>query len=167
MRWMDFLTVEAIQPSLQARDSDTLLQELAGLLAPEAGMTQHLLAYHLRERERLGSTVMEGGVAIPHCRVGGVRRIVTCLGIHRAGLAFGGPEHGRMHLFVGMATPPDTAGLHLGVLSRIAALLHSATLRDALLRTTTADEAHSLLAQAEATLHPYPAHPTHRDILHR
>ncbi|RKG74288.1 PTS sugar transporter subunit IIA [Corallococcus terminator] len=167
MRWMDFLAVEAIQPSLRARDSDSLLQELAGLLAPQAGVTAAVLAEHLRERERLGTTAMEGGVAIPHCRVEGVRRIVTCLGIHRGGLAFGEPEDGLVHLFVGMAAPPDTAGLHLNVLSRIAALLHDASLRGALLRTTTAEQAHTLLAQTEATLHPYPAPTTHRAILHR
>ncbi|MCY1040700.1 PTS sugar transporter subunit IIA [Corallococcus sp. bb12-1] len=167
MWWMEFLSEEAIQPSLRARDSDSLLQELAGLLAPEAGVTQAVLAKHLRERERLGATVMEGVVAIPHCRVEGVRRIVTCLGIHRGGLAFGKTGDGLVHLFVGMVAPPDTAGLHLNVLSRIAALLHDASLRDALLRTTTAKQAHTLLAQTEAALHPHSVPTTHRAILHR
>ncbi|RKH03312.1 PTS sugar transporter subunit IIA [Corallococcus sp. CA053C] len=162
MRWMDFLAVEAIRPALQARDGDSLLWELAGLLAPEAGVTQPVIAEHLRARERLGSTVMEGGVAIPHCRVEGARGIVTCLGLHRGGLAFGEPEDGLVRIFVGMVAPPDTAGLHLNVLSRIAALLHTAPLRDALLRTMTAAEAHTLLAQAEASLHPHPVDPPRR-----
>jgi nitrogen PTS system EIIA component len=157
MRWMDFLDGAAIRPDLRSRDSDALLAELAELMAPRAGVPAAVLAEHLRDRERLGTTAMEGGVAIPHCRVAGARGIVTCLGVHRGGLAFGEPEDGLVHLFVGLVAPPDTAGLHLNVLSRIAALLHDAALRDALLHADTAEDAHRLLAQAEARLIPHTA----------
>ncbi|WP_338262459.1 PTS sugar transporter subunit IIA [Corallococcus caeni] len=162
MLWMDFLSVQAVRPALRARDSASLLGELAELLAPEAEVPPEILAGALQARERLGTTAMEGGVAIPHCRVEGARRIVTCVGLHRGGLAFGEPEDGLVHLFVGMVAPPDTAGLHLNVLSRIASLLHAPTLRDALLATVTASEAHALLARAESALHPHAAAPPHR-----
>ncbi|RKG92280.1 PTS sugar transporter subunit IIA, partial [Corallococcus carmarthensis] len=154
MRWMDFLAVEAIRPALRAHDSASLLEELAELLAPEADVAREVIAGALRARERLGATAMEGGVAIPHCRVEGARRIVTCVGLHRGGLAFGEPEDGLVRIFVGVVAPPDTAGLHLNVLSRIAALLHTPPMRDALLATVTASEAHALLVRAEAALHP-------------
>ncbi|NPC73384.1 PTS sugar transporter subunit IIA, partial [Corallococcus exiguus] len=155
MRWMDFLSVEAIRPALRAHDSASLLEELAELLAPEADVPRDVIAGALRARERLGTTAMEGGVAIPHCRVEGVRRIVTCVGLHRGGLAFGEPEDGLVRIFVGVLAPPDTAGLHLNVLSRIAALLHTPALRDALLATVTASEARTLLVRAESALHPH------------
>jgi nitrogen PTS system EIIA component len=158
MRWMEFLPLEAVRPVLRARDSDSLLDELAELLAPGAGVPKERISAKLRERERLGPTAMEGGVAIPHCRVEGARGIVTCLGLHRGGLAFGAPEDGLVRIFVALVSPPDTAGLHLNVLSRIAALLQGPALREALLDTTTSREALQLLARAEAALpHPHAA----------
>ncbi|WP_338278497.1 PTS sugar transporter subunit IIA [Corallococcus caeni] len=165
MRWMDFLAVEAVRPNLRAHDGESLLAELSELLAPGADVPREMLAGALCARERLGTTAMEGGVAIPHCRVEGVRRIVTCVGLHRGGLAFGEPEDGLVRIFVGVVAPPDTAGLHLNVLSRIAALLHAPPLRDALLATLTASEAHALLARAETALHPHPVEPPRRASL--
>ncbi|NBD09678.1 MULTISPECIES: PTS sugar transporter subunit IIA [Corallococcus] len=165
MRWMDFLSLEAIRPALRAHDRDSLLDELAGLMAPESGVAPEVIASQLRAREALGATVMAGGVAIPHCRVEGARGIVTCLGMSRRGLVFGAPEDGRVRIFVGLVAPTDTAGLHLNVLSRIATLLRAPSLRDALLATTTAREAYALLSWAES-LHPQPVESPLPDSLH-
>ncbi len=149
LRWTDFLEVGAICPSLEARSRDGVLEELAGLLSPRAQVPKRELALRLLERERLGSTAMAGSVAVPHCRIARVPRIVTCVGIHRDGLAFGDPEAERVRIFVGVVSPPDTAGLHLSVLARIAGMLRSAALREALLQAPSAAAAHALLAGAE------------------
>ncbi|TQF16638.1 PTS sugar transporter subunit IIA [Myxococcus llanfairpwllgwyngyllgogerychwyrndrobwllllantysiliogogogochensis] len=154
LRWTEFLDVEAIRPSLVARDRGAVLHELAGLMSARAGVSQRELAVHLLAREQLGSTVMEGGVAVPHCRHAGVERIVTCLGIHRGGLAFGAPEDGLVRIYVGMVSPPDTAGLHLNVLSRIATLLHAPELRAELMAAPSAGVMRALLVRAEEACLP-------------
>ena len=149
LRWSEFLEVEAIRPSLEARERVGVLYELAGLMAARAGVPQRELAVHLLAREQLGSTAMEGGVAVPHCRHARARRIVTCLGIHRGGLAFGEPEDGLVRIYVGLVSPTDTSGLHLNVLSRIATLLHDAHVREALLAAPTPAAMRALLVRAE------------------
>ncbi|MCP3099253.1 PTS sugar transporter subunit IIA [Myxococcus sp. K15C18031901] len=154
LRWTDFLELEAINLSLEARNRTEVLYELAGLMAPEALVPRQELAVHLLAREQLGSTAMEGGVAVPHCRHARVPRIVTCVGIHRGGLAFGEPEDGLVRLFVGLVSPPDTAGLHLNVLSRIATLVRDPRLREALLAAPSARALRALLVQAESAITP-------------
>ncbi|MCY1017972.1 PTS sugar transporter subunit IIA [Pyxidicoccus sp. MSG2] len=152
LRWTDFLGVDAIRPSLRARNRDEVLAELAELLAPRAGVPVRELAARLLEREQLGSTAMVGGVAVPHCRIARVPGIITCVGFHRGGLAFGEPEDGLIRIFVGLVSPPDTAGLHLNVLARIAGMLHAASLREALLRAPSATAVHALLVESEQAL---------------
>lgn len=149
LRWTDYLDVDAIRPSLEARDPEEVLSELAGLMARRAGVSQRELALNLMARERLGSTAMEGGVAVPHCRLARVERIVTCLGIHRGGLAFGAAEDGLVRIFVGLVSPMDTAGLHLNVLSRIATLLRDPRLRAELLVAPSPSAIRALLVRAE------------------
>ncbi|MCP3063259.1 PTS sugar transporter subunit IIA [Myxococcus sp. K38C18041901] len=148
-RWSEFLEVEAIRPALEARERVGVLHELAGLMSPGSGVAPRQLAVHLLAREQLGPTSMEGGVAVPHCRHARARRIATCLGIHRGGLAFGEPEDGLVRIYVGLVSPPDTAGLHLNVLSRIATLLRDVHVRDALMAAPSAAAIHALLVRAE------------------
>ncbi|NVJ23856.1 MULTISPECIES: PTS sugar transporter subunit IIA [Myxococcus] len=161
LRWTEFLDVEAIRLSLHARDRVEVLHELAGLMSARAGVPQRELAVHLLAREQLGATAMEGGVAVPHCRHARAGRIVTCLGIHRSGLAFGAPEDGLVRIFVGLVSPPDTAGLHLNVLSRIATLLSDARLRAELLAAPSAGAIRALLVSAEEAHLPLPNEPAH------
>jgi nitrogen PTS system EIIA component len=149
MRFTEFLAPGSIRPSLRASDRKGVLEELADLLAPSAGVPAGVLGSLLLERERVASTAMTGGVAIPHCRLEGLPRLIACVGIHREGCAFGAPEDGRVHVFVGLASPLRTAGLHLGVLARIAGMLRNTSLRQALRQAPTAAHIHELLLQAE------------------
>jgi nitrogen PTS system EIIA component len=149
MRFTEFLTPGSIRPSLKARDTRGVLEELADLLAPSAGVSADTLAPLLLERERVASTAMPGGVAIPHCRLEGLPRMVVCVGIHREGCAFGDAEEGLIRVFVGLASPLRAAGLHLRVLSRIAGMLRDPSLRQALCEAPTAAHVHELLLRAE------------------
>ncbi|NTX10334.1 PTS sugar transporter subunit IIA [Myxococcus llanfairpwllgwyngyllgogerychwyrndrobwllllantysiliogogogochensis] len=156
LRWTDFLDVEAVRLSLEARERVGVVHELAGLMSARARVSPKELAAHLLAREQLGSTAMVGGVAVPHCRLAGVSRIVTCVGVHSQGVDFGEADGGRVHVFVGMVSPPDTAGLHLNVLARIGALLRNARLREALLTAPSPSALRALLVCVED------AHVNHR-----
>ncbi|AKF79088.1 PTS fructose transporter subunit IIA [Myxococcus fulvus 124B02] len=149
LRWTDFLEVDAVRLSLEARERVGVVHELAGLMAARARVPAKELTEHLLARERLGSTAMAGGVAVPHCRLVGVPRIVTCVGLHPEGLDFGEANGGRVRVFVGMVSPPDPAGLHLNVLARIGALLRNARLREALLTAPSPAALRALLVCVE------------------
>jgi PTS system nitrogen regulatory IIA component len=149
MRFTDFLTEKSIRPSLQARNETEVLYELGGMLARRTQASPVEIGSLLLERESISSTAIPGGVALPHCRLQALPRIITCVGLHHGGLAFGRSEHGRVRIFVGVASPMDAAGQHLGVLSRVVGMLRDPRLREALLSASTASSIFSLLVQAE------------------
>ncbi|QSQ11798.1 PTS sugar transporter subunit IIA [Myxococcus landrumensis] len=151
LRWTDYLDAEGVRLSMVAKDRMDVVRELAGLMASRAQVSPKELATHLLAREQLGSTATVGGVAVPHCRLAGVPRIVTCVGLHRQGVEFGDADQDRVHIFVGMVSPPDTAGLHLNVLARIGALLRNARLREALLTAPSTAALRALLVCVEET----------------
>ncbi|MCI0572985.1 MAG: PTS sugar transporter subunit IIA [Myxococcaceae bacterium] len=149
MRFTDYLTEDAIRRTLGAGDQAGVLRELAVVLAAESGVPADTIERLLLERERTASTSVGNGVAIPHCRVPGLKRMTAGLGLHRRGVEFAGPGSPPVHIVVGVVSPPDTAGLHLKVLSRTAALLRSPTLRKALMDAPSAGAVRDILVRAE------------------
>ncbi|MCP3099252.1 PTS sugar transporter subunit IIA [Myxococcus sp. K15C18031901] len=149
LKWTDFLEVENIRLSLESSDRMGVVRELAAVMAARARVSPRDLAMHLQAREQLGSTATEGGVAVPHCRLEGVPRIVTCVGIHTRGVDFGEAGGVKTRIFVGMVSPPDTAGLHLNVLARIGALLRNNRLCEALRTAPSATALRALLVCVE------------------
>ncbi len=73
---VDLLAPEAVIASLKAQNKKQLLQELAEHAARLTGLPERRIFETLIERERLGSTGMGQGIAIPHGRLAGLPRIV-------------------------------------------------------------------------------------------
>lgn len=151
MRFTDFLTEDRIRPALEARDKPGALREIAGLLAVGTGTRPERLGRLLLARERVASTAVGEGVAIPHCKLEGLSRTVACVGVHPAGLSFDTPGAEPVRLLFGLVSPPNQAGIHVGLLSRIVALVRDARLRESLCRAPSAESIHRLLVDAESS----------------
>ena len=150
MRFTDFLTEDCVIPEAWAREGTGVLREVAHALSARTGVAAHELEERLLARERISSTAVGEGVAIPHCRVARVERITACVAVHPEGVAFGARDGRPVRLFVALVSPERAAGVHLTVLARIAALLREAPLRQALLQAREATTLHALLVRAEA-----------------
>lgn len=151
MRITDFLKVEGIIPRLTAGTKAEVLAELAGGLARAApAIRAERYRSVLEEREKLGSTGMEKGVAIPHGRVAELSSLVACVGVSVAGVAFDARDGRPSQFFFALVAPENSAGLHLKALSRISRLLRSEALKEGLLRCATAQQVHELLALEDA-----------------
>jgi PTS system nitrogen regulatory IIA component len=117
---------EIVSPSLVFPDlrGETAEQVLAEIAAGLAGRLEQLQAEPLRhgfvERERLGSTAIAGGLAVPHCRVPGLASIRLAVGIHRRGVDFGAADQRPTHLFFALVSPAAAPGAHLQLLASIA-----------------------------------------------
>jgi nitrogen PTS system EIIA component len=130
----DILSVERVVSELKARQKDAALQELAELVSPAVpGSNPAQLAVVLKERERLNSTAIGDGIAIPHGRVAGIRNVVAGFARSTAGIDFDSVDRGPTHLFFVLMAPDDAAALHLKALARISRLLKSASFREHLL----------------------------------
>jgi PTS system nitrogen regulatory IIA component len=139
----DILTRERVLPELAATHKEAALKELAGLLAtaiPNPIATPEQLASILRERERLNSTAIGDGIAIPHGRLSGIRNVVAGFARSSRGIDFESVDRAPTHLFFVLMAPDDAAAQHLKALARISRLLKSAAFREHLLALSSADE---------------------------
>jgi PTS system nitrogen regulatory IIA component len=132
----DILSADRVIPELKASTKEGVLEELAGLLAgPPTGTDQARLTSVLRERERLNSTAIGEGIAIPHGRLGGLRNVVAGFARSRQGVDFDSVDKQPTHLFFVLVAPDDAAAMHLKALARISRLLKDKDFRARLLAT--------------------------------
>ena len=109
-----------IFPGLVGRDAGAVLRELAGKLA-EAGVVSDAeqLFDRLWERERLGSTAIGRGIAIPHCKLERLERVVVAVGLAPSGVEFGAADHQPVRLFFVVVSPSRSPAEHLQSLAAI------------------------------------------------
>lgn len=151
MRIAEFLKVEAVTPALTATNKTEVLHELSQALNrawPQVPETRFLRV--LEERERLGSTGMEKGVAIPHGRMAELPTLIACFGVSRAGVDFDARDGRPSQFFFALVAPENSAGLHLKALSRLSRIFRSDQLKDAILAAPDAQAVHTLLLQEDA-----------------
>jgi PTS system nitrogen regulatory IIA component len=150
MRVTEFLKLEAVVPHLAARTKSEVIQELAGALAkitPQLSGTR--IHEVLNEREKIGSTGMEKGVAIPHGRMTELGSLVACFGVSKEGVDFEARDGRPSHFFFALVAPENSAGVHLKALSKVSRLFRSDTLRDALLAANSAEAIYALISQED------------------
>lgn len=141
MKIEDILAEELVIPALTARNKADVLEELAGVVSsihPELDRTR--LVQALEDRERLNSTALGDGVAIPHGKLPGLKRVFAAFGRSRQGVDFQSLDGKPTHLFFLLVAPEDSAGAHLKALARISRLLKDESFRVRLLQAADQHE---------------------------
>lgn len=115
---------ELIFPRLEATEADAVLHELA-LRIGQAGAVADAeeLYERLQEREGLCSTGIGRGVAVPHCKLPGLKEPMLAVGISRKAIDFGSLDGEPVRLFFVVASPEKSPAVHLKVLSAISHLI--------------------------------------------
>ncbi len=115
------------------------MEELChALAAGHPGLDQDGVLEVLVERERLGSTGIGDGVAIPHGKLADIDNLLLSFGRSRAGVDFDSLDGKPAHLFFLVVAPDRSAGVHLKALARISRLLKSHVVRKELLEAKDA-----------------------------
>ena len=124
--------------------------EQAGLLfenrhsIARATVTDNLFA-----RERLGSTGLGHGVAIPHGRIKGLKNPLAAVIRMQTSIGFDAPDDEPVSLLIFLLVPEAATQRHLEILSEIAELLSDRALRDKLKTASDAAQLHTLIANWE------------------
>lgn len=117
----DILSEDAILPDLKATTQDAVLEELVTpLLKQHPELDRNDVVKTLCDREKMGSTAVGDGVAIPHGKVPCLSTVALAVGRSRGGIDFHAPDKELCHLFFLILTPESGAGLHLRLLAQIA-----------------------------------------------
>lgn len=122
--------------------------EEAGLLFETLhGLNRALITDSLFARERLGSTGLGHGVAIPHGRIKGLKQPLAAVFQLGNPIGFDAPDEQPVQLMIFLLVPEAATQKHLEILSEIAELLSDGTLREQMKASTAASELHQLIAQ--------------------
>ena len=128
MKLHSLLSEDLIVPDLKSRTRDEVLKEIVDFLRSKGKISRAKSFYEkLIQREKLGSTAIGDGVAIPHCKLKGLKGPLLALGISRPGVDFGAPDGRPSHLFFVVVCSPDDPSPSLQILAAIAQLVRKAT----------------------------------------
>lgn len=116
------------------------LSEVAERIAPDLDVPPHEILSALLDRERLGSTSVGEGFAIPHCKLQGTKKIYIALARFDGGIDFAANDGEPVHFLFVVLSPPDQPAAHLQVLSQIARVLKRRDLRRELLAAAQASD---------------------------
>ncbi|MEM8749150.1 MAG: PTS IIA-like nitrogen regulatory protein PtsN [Pseudomonadota bacterium] len=152
MELNQIITPQTIVGDLKSNSKKQVLQALAHVAAPVVGFDEHAVFETLLERERLGSTGVGNGVAIPHGKLPGTKRIVGVFARNTKPIAFDAIDDQPVDLFFMLLAPEGSGADHLKALSRIARVLRDQTTLSRLRSTHDVDMLHEVLtAQQNAS----------------
>lgn len=148
MKLSDMMDEENIVLDLKAKDKKGALEELTdALMVREPSLDKGSLVKVLQERERLGSTGIGDGVAIPHGKFHGFSHPVLSFGRSRKGLDFESMDGEPAYLFFLLVAPENSASVHLKALAKIAKILKNSAFRKTLMEASTREEIYRTIVQ--------------------
>ena len=150
MNLTEIIEENNIIPELKAKDKKGVLEELAAVISRhEPSIDKGALVKVLVERERLGSTGIGDGVAIPHGKMNGVSHPIISFGRSRQGLDFDSMDGQPAYLFFLLIAPEDSSSVHLQVLAKIAKILKNRDFRKKLMEPGTKKELYQTIVQTD------------------
>ena len=141
------LPVEQVLVGVDATSKKRAFEEAGLLFENLHGLSRALVTDSLFARERLGSTGLGHGVAIPHGRIKGLKSPMAAVFQLAQSIGFDAPDEQPVTLLIFLLVPEAATQKHLEILSEIAELLSNGSLRDGLLGSPSADALHSLIAR--------------------
>ncbi len=150
MKLSEIIEKNSIVPELKANDKAGVLEELAQVISDHvSSIEKEALVKVLVERERLGTTGIGDGVAIPHGKLKGIGRPIISFGRSKDGIDFESIDRQPVYLFFLLVAPDNSSGIHLQVLAKIARILKSNTFRKKLMETETREELYQTIVQTD------------------
>ena len=147
MKITDFLTVETIIPRLESRQKDGVLKELAGyLVTAHPQLDKNKVLEMFCARERISTTAIGEGVAIPHGKLAGVEHVMGAFARSLEGVDFSSLDGEPTHLFFALIAPENAAADHLKALARISRLLKDADFRARLMKGGDSQQLFAMIA---------------------
>lgn len=153
MQLSELLSRDAVIPALSSTTKEGVIEELSELIAKtHPGRDENEITSKLLEREKLGSTGIENGIAIPHTKIGGLDRIIIAFGRSVEGIDFHAHDGKPSHLFFVLLAPENSTGAHLKTLARLSRLLKEEGVRAKLMEAASSDDIYNIIVSGDDNL---------------
>ena len=147
MHLADLIGPEAVIPSLKVKTKKQLLQELSARAAQLTGVQERYIFDTLLQRERLGSTGLGQGIAIPHGRIKGLKEAKGAFLRLATPVQFDAPDGKPVGLLFVLLVPEAATEHHLQLLSELAQMFSDRPFREQLSASPDAVAIHTLFQQ--------------------
>ncbi|MES2876950.1 MAG: PTS sugar transporter subunit IIA [Pseudomonadota bacterium] len=145
-RLSSILSVAQVLVNVDATSKKRVFEEAGLLFENLHGLSRSLVTDSLFSRERLGSTGLGHGVAIPHGRIKGLKMPMAAVVQLAHPIGFDAPDEQAVSLLIFLLVPEAATQKHLEILSEIAEMLSDANLREKMLTSSDAADLHGLIA---------------------
>jgi nitrogen PTS system EIIA component len=146
----DLVTPRSVIAQLRAPTKRQVLQELARRAGTMTGIADRRIYDALAERERLGTTGIGTGVAIPHCRLAELTRLYGLFARLERPVPFDAIDDEPVDLVFVLLAPQDAGAEHLKALARVSRLLRDRATCEKLRGANSADALYALLTGGSA-----------------
>ncbi len=153
MKITDFLDKRCVIIGMRSRTKKEAIKELLtklkenGFIKDEKEILETVM-----EREKLGSTGIGQGIAVPHAKSDQIENLVAALGISKTGIDFNSLDGEPVNIVFLVLAPTKSVGLHLKALAKIARLLKDRVFRNALKDAQSPEEIMDLIKEDEQKL---------------
>ncbi|CAO3416086.1 PTS IIA-like nitrogen regulatory protein PtsN [Azospirillum doebereinerae] len=148
---LDLITPLAILPNLKAGNKKQALQELARKASELTGQHERAIFDVLLERERLGTTGVGHGIAIPHGKLSSLDRVHGAFARLERPIDFDAIDEQPVDLIFLLLAPEQAGADHLKALARVSRLLRDQSMCEKLRGAQSGDAIYALLTQHEAS----------------
>ncbi len=150
MEIADLLSPEAVLPHVKVASKKQLLQELARHAGQLTRLPERRIYEILSEREKLGSTGMGQGIAIPHGRVTGIEKMTGLFARLDHAVDFGSTDDQPVDLVFLLLAPEGAGADHLKALARVSRLLRNQSVCEKLRAASQGAALYALLTEPSA-----------------
>jgi len=150
MRLTDVLHNDLIKIPLNGKDRDASIKELIKVLMNKSSITNEKSIFQaVLDREKIMTTGVGNGIAIPHCKHQDSPDFAVTLGVNPDGLDFESIDKKPVKIVFLLVGPENNPGLHIKLLSRISRLMSNEELRQQLIDSKDAEEALNFIEEEE------------------
>lgn len=153
MKLSEVLKKEAVLANLDAADKAEVLKELSYFTADNYPSLNEAKLYEaLTAREKICSTALDEGVAIPHGKLSGINSIIAVFARKNDGVNFDSLDGNPTQLFMLLLSPENSSGDHINALARISKIFKNKVIRSKLLEANSKEEIYDILIEEDEKL---------------
>lgn len=146
----DLLSEVCVIDELKAKTKKEVLCELSEILLEEKpSLDSAAVVDVLLDREKLGSTGIGEGIAIPHGKMASLERLIVSFGRSTRGVDFEALDGKPAYLFFLLMAPENSAGQHLKALAKISRMLKDETFRQSLMKAESKTDLYTLIREKD------------------
>jgi len=147
MQIADIITPDRIASNIEAKSKKRALEKISDIIASnsDSPMGANDIFESLIARERLGTTAIDHGVAIPHGRIKNSNKTIGAFVQFSNGIDCDALDHKLVNLMFALLVPEESTEEHLQLLARLAKMFSNAELRENLTKASSSDDIYELL----------------------